>query len=122
MPEPNPPTPFPGKEGGACRSPLSPWGRGLGVGSCLARAEWERRREAYLARVRPWTEDRLRRASRREEQPVYDFLFEYYSFRPAHLARWTPGCGVLLEGATAAELDWAEFVATEGGMVLPAAA
>ena len=31
--EPNPPTPFPGKEGGEDRSPLSPWGRGLGVGS-----------------------------------------------------------------------------------------
>src|SRR5262249_26844314 len=29
---PNPPTPFPGKEGGADQSPLSPWGR-LGVGS-----------------------------------------------------------------------------------------
>lgn len=88
----------------------------------LPRAEWERRRATYLARVRPWTEDRLRRASRREKHPVYDFLFEYYSFRPAHLERWTPGCGVLLEGATAAELDWTEFVATDGGVVLLASA
>ena len=38
----------------------------------------------YLRQVRPWAEDRSRRMSRGEKHPVYDFLFEYYSFRPAH--------------------------------------
>ena len=88
----------------------------------LPRPEWERRRAAYLGRVRPWAEDRVRRAGRRERHPVYDFLFEYYSFRPAHLCRWTPGFGVVLRGATAAELGWSEFVVCDGGCVLPAAA
>jgi len=97
-------------------------GSGPGESERLSRPEWGRRREAYLARVRPWAEDRLRRASRREKHPVYDFLFEYYSFRPAHLCRWTPGVGVLLEGATAADLGWSEFVPGDGGLVLPAAA
>jgi hypothetical protein len=37
---------------------------------------------------------------------VYDFLFEYYAFRPAHLLRWSPGFDVWLEDATPAESDW----------------
>jgi hypothetical protein len=60
--------------------------------------------------------------SRREKHPVHDFLFEYYSFRPAHLLRWTPGPNVVLEGATTADLGWAEFVPCDGGLVLPAVA
>lgn len=88
----------------------------------LPRVEWERQRADYLARVRPWADERLGRASRREKHPVYDFLFEYYSFRPAHLCRWTPGFGVVLEGATAADVSWSEFVPCHAGLVLPASA
>ena len=39
--EPNPPAPFPGKEGGESNSPLSPRGRGWGVGSKPSTA-WKR--------------------------------------------------------------------------------
>jgi hypothetical protein len=60
--------------------------------------------------------------ARHEPHPVYDFLFEYYSYRPAHLLRWTPGFGVHLAGATPAEVAWAEFVPTDGGLLLPAGA
>lgn len=84
----------------------------------LSRSEWEARRGAYLDRVRPWAEDRTGRMSRQEKHPVYDFFFEYYSFRPAHLLRWTPGLNVLLEGAHCTDLGWAEFVLADGGMVL----
>ncbi len=55
-----------------------------------------------------WADDRVSRASRDVPNPVYDFLFEYYPFRPSHLKRWSPGIGVTLEGASADELDWAE--------------
>jgi hypothetical protein len=84
--------------------------------------EWQRRQADYLARVRPWTDDRLGRASRREKHPVYDFLFEYYSFRAAHLCRWTPGFGVVLEGATPADVNWSEFVPCDAGLILHASA
>lgn len=84
----------------------------------VTRGVWESERAAYLERVRPWAEDRLRRASRGEKHPVYDFLFEYYSFRPAHLLRWTPGFGVLLEGATRRDVTWAEFESGGGGLSL----
>jgi hypothetical protein len=88
----------------------------------ISREAWSARREGYLARVRPQAEDRVRRAARREKHPVYDFLFEYYSFRPAHLLRWTPGFGVTLAGATRDDIAWSEFVEAGGGLTLPAGA
>jgi hypothetical protein len=87
----------------------------------LSRPGWEAARAAYLAHVRPLADDRTRRMSRGEKHPVHDFLFEYYSFRPAHLLRWTPGADVLLEGATPGELAWSEFRPTDGGLILPGA-
>ena len=73
--------------------------------------------------MRPWAEDRIRRAARGEKHPVYDFLFEYYSLRPGHLLRWSAGANVRLDDAKVHDLDWkADFVACEGGQVLPASA
>ena len=60
--------------------------------------------------------------ARGQKHPVYDFLFEYYSFRPAHLLRWTPGFGVTLDGATRDDVAWSEFVACDTGLSLPASA
>jgi hypothetical protein len=88
----------------------------------IPRTTWEAARAACLARLRPWAEERLRRMSRGEKHPVFDFLFEYYSFRPAHLLRWTPGFGVMLEQATREEVLWSEFEASDSGLSLPAAA
>ncbi len=88
--------------------------------SVIAPEAWRAARAAYLERVRPWAEDRTRRMSRGERHPVYDFLFEYYSFRPAHLLRWTPGCGMTLEAATRADVAWPEFVETPSGLRLDA--
>lgn len=88
----------------------------------VTRDVWERGRSAYLGRVRPLAEDRLRRTGRGEKHPAYDFLFEYYSFRPSHLLRWTPGFGVRLDGATRDDVAWAEFEECDGGLSLPAAA
>ena len=51
---------------------------------------------------------RLRRAAPRAprrrgvKHPVHDFLFTYYSQRPAQLRRWHPGSGVALAGDAAA--------------------
>jgi hypothetical protein len=52
---------------------------------------------------------------------VYDFLFDYYSYRPSHLMRWSPGCGVILQDCAPDELDWPDdFIKTEAGCVIPA--
>lgn len=84
--------------------------------------EWRRVQADYLARIRPWVHDRLRRMSSHNKHPVYDFLFEYYSFRPAHLLRWTPGFDVILEGATIPDVGWTGFEPRSGGLILPSEA
>jgi hypothetical protein len=86
----------------------------------VPREVWTAARTAALARLRPLADDRLRRMSRREKHPVHDFLFEYYSFRPAHLMRWSPGFDVLLEGCEPGEIAWSEFEPHDGGLILPA--
>lgn len=94
----------------------------VGFASTLYRAEWQAARSSYLDRVQPWANDRIDRMSRRRKHPVYDFLFEYYSFRPAHLMRWTPGFGVVLEDAEPDDVPWTEFMPIDGGLTLPASA
>ena len=89
----------------------------------LAEPEWLERRRAHEQRVRAWTDPRQDRAARGEKHPVYDFLFEYYRFRPAWLRRWHPGPDVVLQGAAAREfLRWPEYHEVEGGVALNVAA
>lgn len=80
---------------------------------------WLDRRTSHIARVRPWVKDRVSRSQHGVKHPVFDFLFEYYPFRPAHLARWSPGHGVVCEGMSTKTCDWPEwFEACDGGMFL----
>ncbi|MGH3448294.1 MAG: 3-methyladenine DNA glycosylase [Nocardioidaceae bacterium] len=65
----------------------------------LDEAEWRSRQATHEARVDAWVQPHLWRRSRGERHPVEDFLFTYYSYRPARLRRWGPGVGVRLTGA-----------------------
>jgi hypothetical protein len=60
---------------------------------------WSVRRAAHEDRVDAWVQPHLRRRRERQAHPVEDFLFTYYSQRPAALRRWHPGFGVALEDA-----------------------
>jgi hypothetical protein len=66
----------------------------------LEPAEWSRRTAAHEARVDRLVEGHLARRRERRPHPVEDFLFTYYSHRPAALRRWHPGFGVALRGDT----------------------
>jgi hypothetical protein len=66
----------------------------------LDRPEWSRRTAAHEARVDRLLAAHLARRRAGERHPVEDFLFTYYSFRPAALRRWHPGPGVLLTGGS----------------------
>ncbi len=46
-----------------------------------------------------WIGPHLARRGSGRKHPVEDFLFTYYSFRPAQLRRWHPGAGVALDHA-----------------------
>jgi len=86
----------------------------------LLREDWQHERARHRARVLPWVDDRVTRAGVAKKHPVYDFLFTYYSFRPAYLLRWSPGADVLLLDAAADELDWPlDSVSVNGGCVIP---
>jgi hypothetical protein len=65
----------------------------------LSPAVWRRRAAAHTARLAPYVEPHLARRRAGEQHPVHDFLFSYYSQRPARLLRWHPGYGVALEEA-----------------------
>jgi hypothetical protein len=65
----------------------------------LDEAIWRARRAAHEARVDTWIAGHRERARVAVKHPVEDFLFTYYSFKPARLRRWHPGAGVLLRGA-----------------------
>ena len=76
----------------------------------LAEADWRARQSAHDHRVRAWTDPHHARAAHGEKHPVYDFLFTYYSFRPAWLRRWHPGPDVALTGDAAREfLRWSGY-------------
>ncbi len=75
--------------------------------------------------MRAWTDPHQARRSRGEPHPVFDFLFTYYSFRPAWLRRWHPGPAVALAGEAAREfLRWSEYreVASEAPSASPVVA
>lgn len=85
----------------------------------LSLEEWTAREEAHRARLSPVLEPFLEGRRRQKKNPTMDFLFEYYSLRPARLYRWTPGVGVLLEGEAAQKLlQRPEFVERDGGVML----
>jgi hypothetical protein len=85
----------------------------------LAEPAWRCRRQAHESRVRAWTDPHQARAARGEHHPVYDFLFTYYSFRPAWLRRWHPGPDLALHGEAAREfLRWPEYRETPDGIII----
>jgi len=83
----------------------------------LTEDRWLELRAAHERRVDAWLEPHLARRRRGEAHPVEDFLFTYYSFRPAQLRRWHPGYGVVLAGSQALEyLRLRGYVQTPDGV------
>jgi hypothetical protein len=62
---------------------------------------WTSRRDDHERRVDAWLRPHLERRREGVPHPVQDFLFTYYSQRPAALRRWHPGYGVTLAGPEA---------------------
>lgn len=79
----------------------------------LTRDTWEPLQTRHRDRAEALVADHLARRRRGEKHPVYDFLFEYYPVRPAHLKRWHPGVGVWLEGEPE-NLHWRDYVRRDG--------
>ena len=87
----------------------------------LDAATWRARRAAHEQRVDGWITPHLARRRTGAKHPVEDFLFTYYSHRPAQLRRWHPGAGVLLTGGSVEEMG-RDYRATPAGVILDTAA
>ena len=76
----------------------------------LTEKEWVQKKLAHQRVLEPILLPYLEARSRQEKNPVLDFLFEYYNFRPARLMRWSPGFGVALQFSDPDELpEFAEL-------------
>ena len=66
---------------------------------------WRGRAALHAARVDAFLEPHLARRGAGVRHPVHDFLFTYYSHRPAQLRQWHPGHGVVLAGNDGPAVD-----------------
>ncbi|MFB8387412.1 3-methyladenine DNA glycosylase [Microbacterium sp. NPDC055910] len=62
---------------------------------------WRAAQTRHEERADALTAAHRQRARRGERHPVEDFLFTYYSYKPAVLRRWHPGAGIELADAAA---------------------
>ena len=88
-----------------------------GMPELLAEEQWRERRRAHETRVDAWISPHLERRSRGISHPVEDFLFTYYSYRPAALRRWHPGVGVELTGSGVGEFGMIKGYVVDDGRV-----
>jgi hypothetical protein len=83
----------------------------------LSRRRWTGLEAEHHRRVDALLRGHLERARRGEEHPVEDFLFTYYSLRPARLRRWHPGAGVALLGADE-RVRWRDHRVVDGAVTV----
>ena len=72
----------------------------------LPEEEWREREARHHARVDALVSAHLERRAAGVKHPVEDFLFTYYSHKPAQLRRWHPGAGVALAGMDPEGVRW----------------
>lgn len=91
-----------------------PW-----ITTYLSPAEWKQKAAHLEERLGPMLRDYVQKRSWHIKNPVLDFLFEYYNYRPATLLKWSPGLGVALQGEEAESfLEQKEFVKRDGAVML----
>jgi len=82
---------------------------------------WQAERKSYLSAVTPFVDRRRYRRSRGQKHPLEDFIWEYYSLRGGHLLKWSPGVGVIVEGASEEDFPSADgYMAAGPGRMLDA--
>ncbi|MFI7580037.1 3-methyladenine DNA glycosylase [Kocuria kalidii] len=71
----------------------------------LPREEWAPRAHAHERRAAACADPFVARRHRGAKHPVEDFLFTYYTLKPAQLKRWHPGAGTVLLDAAERERE-----------------
>ncbi len=81
----------------------------------LDETTWRARTATHEARIEAYVGPHLARRDAGVKHPVHDFLFGYYSQRPAQLRRWHPGHGTALAGGAASHGGLKGYEATDDG-------
>ncbi|WP_336652318.1 MULTISPECIES: 3-methyladenine DNA glycosylase [unclassified Leucobacter] len=81
----------------------------------LRQNEWRSREIAHQLRADALTAAHRERKLLGERHPVEDFLWTYYSVKPAELRRWHPGAGVVLENAAPDRGAWRHYTPVRRG-------
>ena len=81
----------------------------------LSPEQWQEQAELHRQRAESLTAEHLERRRAGRKHPIFDFLFEYYPTKPAQLARWHPGVGVLLEG-NPPHAGWRDYTTFSDGV------
>ncbi len=84
----------------------------------LTSNEWQQQKADHEQQISELIDDYLERRSHQQKDPVMDFLFEYYAFRPSHLKRWSPGLGSLLLDSSARDWPFDEMASVGGDCYL----
>jgi len=83
----------------------------------LSLDEWRTLAAAHRSRAEEWTLPYRERRARGSMHPVYDFLFIYYRFAPAHLEQWHPGLNFELESSELPSAYSERFYSHADGLV-----
>jgi len=87
----------------------------ISLHTILVEEDWKAQKLLHEQHVDELIGDYLKARSAHKKQPVMDFLFEYYAFRPSALRRWSPGIGIGLEFSNIEELpELSEFKIEDG--------
>lgn len=70
----------------------------------IPESKWTDAKKDHEKKMAAVIEPYLDKRSRQMKDPVMDFLFEYYAFRPSNLMRWSPGIGVEIEIGDSSQL------------------
>lgn len=84
----------------------------------LKPADWQQQKADHHRQINNLIDDYLDRRSQQHKDPVMDFLFEYYAFRPSHLKSWSPGFGVLLTDGEIENWRFDEMESMDGSCFL----
>jgi len=86
------------------------------ISETIPEEKWKAQKAAHEQRVGELLSDYLEARSRQEKNPVMDFLFEYYAFRPSNFRKWSPGIGVKLAFTDFEELPEVSEITVENSV------
>lgn len=88
------------------------------IHSQLSPDQWRTQKKDHYHTISDLIDDYLEKRSHHQKDPVLDFLFEYYAFRPSYLKRWSPGLGTLLIDGASNDWPFDEMTTADGNSFL----